>query len=230
MQFGPFTPIRVSTRSAAAPVGGNCPARCGPNLIPMRDQTIGDWLDQLASRAPAPGGGAVAAMHTAMAAGLVEMVCNLTIGKPRYAEHEPTMLGALREAGQCRAEAVELAERDAAAFTAVTTAYRLPKEDERDRAVRGERIQQALRAAAEVPLRTAEVAERVLELAGRIRRGANVNVLSDVDVAEHSARAALASAVVNVEVNLAAMTDQAARAELAAEVSRIGRVLEGVRA
>ena len=53
----------------------------------MREQTIGRWLDDLASGAPAPGGGAVAAMHAAMGAGLVSMVCELTIGRPRYAQH-----------------------------------------------------------------------------------------------------------------------------------------------
>ena len=50
------------------------------------NQSIGDWLDELASAAPAPGGGAAAALDAAMAAALLEMVCNLTIGKPAFAD------------------------------------------------------------------------------------------------------------------------------------------------
>jgi methenyltetrahydrofolate cyclohydrolase len=188
----------------------------------MREQTIGGWLDELASAAPAPGGGAVAAMHAAMAAGLVSMVCELTVGRPKYAEHEPTMREVLAEAGERRRAAIQLAADDAAAFTAVTTAYRLPKGTDEEKAARGEAIQEALREAADVPLRTAALAAEILQLARRIRPGANVNVLSDVAVAAVSARAAMQAAAVNVEVNRAAMTDVVARARLEAELARIG--------
>ena len=188
----------------------------------MREQTIGGWLDELASAAPAPGGGAVAAMHAAMAAGLVSMVCELTVGRPKYAEHEPMMREVLAAAGERRRAAIQLAEDDAAAFTAVTTAYRLPKGTDEEKAARGEAIQQALREAADVPLRTAALAAEILRLARRIRPGANVNVLSDVAVAAVSARAAMQGAAVNVEVNRAAMTDVVARARLEAELARIG--------
>ncbi|GAA3434702.1 cyclodeaminase/cyclohydrolase family protein [Kutzneria kofuensis] len=188
----------------------------------MREQTIGGWLDELASGAPAPGGGAVAAMHAAMAAGLVSMVCELTVGRPKYAEHEPTMREVLALAGERRQAAVELAEADAEAFTAVTAAYRLPKATDEEKAARTAAIQEALVKAADVPLRTAALAGEVLELARRIRPGANVNVLSDVAVAAVSARAAMQAAAVNVAVNRASMTDVVARARLEAELARIG--------
>lgn len=194
----------------------------GFRLEAMREQTVGGWLDELASGAPAPGGGAVAAMHAAMAAALVSMVCELTIGRPKYAAHEQTMRNVLAEAGERRQEAVELAEADAAAFTGVTDAYRLPKATDEEKANRTAAIQDALVAAAEVPLRTAAVAGEILELARRIRSGANVNVLSDVAVAAVSARAAMQAAAVNVEVNRASMTDVIARARLEAELARIG--------
>ncbi|MFC0431623.1 cyclodeaminase/cyclohydrolase family protein [Kutzneria buriramensis] len=188
----------------------------------MREQSLGDWLDSLASGAPAPGGGAVAAMHAAMAAGLVSMVCELTVGRPKYAEHEATMRAVLTEAGDRRREAVELADADAKAFTGVTEAYRLPKGTDEEKAARTAAIQQALVGAAAVPVRTATLAGEILELAMRIRAGANVNVLSDVAVAAVSARAAMQAAAVNVEVNRAAMTDVVARARLEAELASIG--------
>ena len=188
----------------------------------MREQTIGSWLDELASGAPAPGGGAVAAMHAAMAAALVSMVCELTVGRPKYAEHEQTMRDVLKEAAEHRQTALELAEADAAAFTGVTDAYRLPKATDEEKANRSAKIQEALVAAAEVPLRTAALAAEILGLARRIRAGANVNVLSDVAVAAVSARAAMQAAAVNVAVNRTSMTDVIARARLESELARIG--------
>ncbi|MFL6073421.1 MAG: cyclodeaminase/cyclohydrolase family protein [Mycobacteriales bacterium] len=174
-----------------------------------------EWLDRLASSAPAPGGGAAAAVQAAVGAALLEMVCNLTIGKPRYAAVEEAMTVARAEASAARAEALELADADAEAFGAVSEAYRLPREQE-DRPAR---IQQALVGAAEVPLRTAELATRLIALAGSIRADANQTVVSDVAVAAVSARAALESAVINVEVNLALITDAGVRDRLAGQLA-----------
>lgn len=188
----------------------------------MNEQGIGDWLDRLASKSSTPGGGAAAAMNTAVAAALISMVCNLTIGKPRYVEHELTMVDVRSRAEELRREAVELAEADAVAFDAVMAAYRLPKSSEAEKTARKSTIQQALTGAAAVPLRLAQVAADVIALAGRIMDGANVNVISDVAVAADSARAGLSSAITNVEINRAALTDEGRKAELAAELERYG--------
>jgi formiminotetrahydrofolate cyclodeaminase len=181
---------------------------------PLEEQAVGDWLTALASAAPAPGGGAAAALNLAVGAALVSMVCNLTIGKPRYAEHEATMTAALARAEDCRRAAEALVSEDAVAFAAVIAAYKLPKDDE---AARRTAIQHALRGAAAVPLKTAERAVEVIVLAERVLDGANVNVVSDVAVAASSARAALQSAQVNVEVNLASLSD-IVRADLRARL------------
>lgn len=183
----------------------------------MRDQTIGSWLDDLASSAPAPGGGAVAALHVATGAALIEMVTNLTIGKPKYAEHEDTMVAARNRAGELRAEAVTLAADDAAAFTAVTDSYKLPK-DSPDRAAQ---IQAALIGAADVPVRTAAAATEVLDLAERILPGANVNVITDVAAAAASARAALDMSVVNIEINRGGIADETIRTDLSERLAAI---------
>jgi methenyltetrahydrofolate cyclohydrolase len=186
----------------------------------LLDQEVGAWLDELASAAPAPGGGAAAAMLAAVGAGLVSMVCNLTIGKPRYAEHDELMRSALGAATELRAQAVRLAADDAVAFGAVGDAYKLPRDTDADKAARTNAIQAALVGAAGVPLRTAAVAAAIIGLAQRILPGSNVNVISDVAVAATSARAALDAAVVNVEVNLALLRDEASRATLRAELDR----------
>ena len=66
-------------------------------------ETIGGWLEELASAAPAPGGGGAAALQVAIGAALVEMLCNLTAGRPAYAENEDAVRAILAEAGQLRA-------------------------------------------------------------------------------------------------------------------------------
>jgi formiminotetrahydrofolate cyclodeaminase len=190
-------------------------------LITVLDQEIGSWLDELASAAPAPGGGAAAAMVAAVGAGLVEMVCNLTIGKPRYAEHEEVMRAALVSATELRLSAGQLAAEDAVAFNAVSQAYRLPRESDDEKAARAEAIQGALVEAADVPLRVAAVAAEVIGLADRILAGANVNVISDVAVAASAGRAALESAAINVEINLSAMSDSTLRAALRGDLDRL---------
>lgn len=180
----------------------------------MHDQAIGTWLEALASSAPAPGGGAAAALGAAIGAALIEMVCNLTIGRPRYAAHEALMREALARATTLRRRALGLAAADASAFGAVTDAYRLPKETDEQARARAERIQEALIGATEVPLETAALAGEVVQLAGRIVDGANVNALADIAAAAAAARAALETALVNVEANLAALPDRARDREL----------------
>lgn len=192
----------------------------------MRTEHVEDWLSRLASAGPAPGGGAAAAMHAAMAAALVEMVCNFTVGRPNYAEHEPLVRRVCEEATELRRQAVELADADARAFTSVTEAYKLPKDSEHDRMARSAAIQGALVMAAAVPVRTAEVASRVLELVERIIGRSNPTVLSDLAVSASSAGAALAAASVHVEVNRASINSPEVAERLGDAVARIEQAIE----
>ncbi|NUO56609.1 MAG: cyclodeaminase/cyclohydrolase family protein [Hamadaea sp.] len=200
-------------------------------------QTISEWLGDLASGEPTPGGGAAAALMAATGAALVGMVTELTIGNPRYADHEAVLADARERAAHLRRLATELADADEAAFGSVIEAYRLPKATETEKAGRSAAIQQALAGAAQVPLRLAAVAAEVVELTESILDGANVNVLSDVAVAADAARAALSSAAVNVAVNTSALTDRSVAAALDGElaghlsaIARADRVSAAVRA
>ena len=186
----------------------------------MNEQPIGSWLEELGSSAPAPGGGAAAALEVALAAALVEMVCNLTIGKPAFAEHEALMTEARDRCAVVRVQATGLAAEDADAFTAVIAAYRLPKEQEGRGA-----IQEALVARRKCPRRTAAAASEVLDLAERIVPGANPNVVSDAAAAAGAARGALQAALVNIDANRASITDAALRAELDEVAASIERDL-----
>ena len=184
----------------------------------MQDQKIGEWLTELASEASAPGGGAAAALNAAVGAALISMVCNLTIGRPRYAEHDETNKDALEAAEALRGIALLLAEEDEAAFTKVTDAYKLPRGTDEEKAARTAAIQASLVDAASVPMRTAGLAAEVIALAVKIEPTSNTNLISDVAVAAASARAALDSAALNVQINLAAMNDVAKREHIATEL------------
>ena len=177
-----------------------------------------EWLSDLASDSPTPGGGGASALSAAASAALISMVCNLSIGRPRYAEHEQLLTGVLRQATKRRELALSLAQADAEVFQTVLAAYKLPRASEPEQRERARAIQSALAAAAEVPLRVAAVAADLIRLAGDIIGRSNPSVLSDVAVAAVLARAALDSAVVNVEVNLAGLDQGEQRSRLAGQL------------
>ncbi len=176
----------------------------------MRDDTIGDFLDQLAARVPAPGGGASAALSAAQAAALLAMVARYTTGD-KYAEHAETVRSVLAESEAVRDRAARLAEDDAAAFAVVSDAYRLPKAAPEEKAARTAAIQRALHGAAQPPASTITAAGHLVELAETLLPISNRNVITDVAVAAELARAAAASARLNVEINVAGLTDEDAR-------------------
>jgi methenyltetrahydrofolate cyclohydrolase len=174
----------------------------------MRDDTIGDFLDQLAARVPAPGGGACAALSAAQAAALLSMVARYSAGE-RYHEHAGTIQAVLTESEAARERAVRLAQDDAAAFAVVSDAYQLPKTTPEEQAARRTAIARALYGAAQPPAATIMAAALLVELAETLVPIGNSNVITDVAVAAELARAAACSARLNVEVNLAGLTDEA---------------------
>ncbi|MFD2093802.1 cyclodeaminase/cyclohydrolase family protein [Blastococcus deserti] len=186
----------------------------------MRTDALPAYLERLAARVPAPGGGAAAGLHAAQAAALVAMVARYS-DAPRFAEHADAIAAVTAVADDLREQALGLAEEDAAVFTAVTEAYGLPKGTDAEKAARSAAIADALVGAARVPAAVVRVADRVLGLAEELLPIGNRNVLSDVAAAAEAARAAATTARVNVEINLGGIKDPAVRAELAAAVDPV---------
>lgn len=203
--------------------------------MPIPDETIGDFLNQLAERVPAPGGGAASALQAAQGAALLGMVARYTTGET-YAEHEATIGRIITEVDELRAIALRLAEADSDAFRAVTDAYRLPRSTADEQTARRAAIGQALVNAAWPPAQVINVAGMVVDLAEALVVIGNRSVLSDVAAAAESARAAAATARVNVEVNLAGISDEQASLEMIAEtgkaddiITRAGQITAAVR-
>ena len=202
----------------------------------VSDQKIGDFLGRLAARVPAPGGGAAAALHAAHGAALLGMVARYTTGQ-QYARHEEAIGRIITEVNELRVLALRLADADADAFAAVNEAYRLASTSEQERATRDAAIGQALAHAAWPPAQVISVAAMVVDLAEALAAIGNRYLVSDVAAAAESARAAVAIARVNIEINLASITDAQAGLEMIAEegkadaiITRAERVTAAVRA
>jgi formiminotetrahydrofolate cyclodeaminase len=186
------------------------------------DLTLGELLQRLGSSDPAPGGGAAAAITGALGAALVQMTAKLTVGRPRFGEVEEQAQQIAREAGELARRLGKLADEDAAAFDAVSAAYKLPRADDAEKTARTRAIQSALVSAAAVPLATARLSAEVVELAEAAAPVLNPAVISDVMVGAVLAEAALRSAAVNVEINVASITDTAAAGRLSSELDAVG--------
>jgi methenyltetrahydrofolate cyclohydrolase len=169
--------------------------------------SVGQLLQRLGSSDPAPGGGAAAAIAGALGAALVRMTANLTIGRPRLADVEDQARRIEARAANLGQRLAALGDADTAAFEQVSAAYKLPRDDDAQKAERSKAIQAALQGAAAVPLETMRLCADVLELAEEAAPLLNRAVISDVVVGAQLAQAGLESAALNVEINLAAMTD-----------------------
>ncbi|MGW4589361.1 cyclodeaminase/cyclohydrolase family protein [Amycolatopsis thermoflava] len=190
----------------------------------MRTSTLEAFLDALAARVPAPGGGATAALHAAQGAALVAMVARYSDGE-KYRQDADAIAQIRANADDLRALALALAEKDAAAFQAVTRAYALPKSTEREKMARSRAIGAALVEAGRVPARVIAVAKQIVNLTERLQPIGNRNVISDVAAAADAARAALSTARVNVEINLSGIGEGPARDELTAAIATVDQAI-----
>lgn len=172
------------------------------------DQTLGTFLNELASRSPTPGGGSVAAITGAMAAGLITMVCDLTIGKQQYADFEAEAHSIRERSESLRNELQRLAQADIDVYNRLSAAYKLPRVTEADAATRRSAIQQVIRQAIDIPLQIARAAAETLPLCTPLARHGNRMAVSDVGVAAHLIKGAVPSALLNVEINLITLEDQ----------------------
>src|SRR5665647_3266171 len=114
------------------------------------------YLNLLGSDAPAPGGGSVSALAGAQGIALMNMVCDLTVGKAKYAEFEEICLSAKKKGIRLIGELTEAVDEDTEAFNLVSAAFKLPKETEADKFARSKAIGEAMLAGTEVPFKTME--------------------------------------------------------------------------
>ncbi|MBU2439321.1 cyclodeaminase/cyclohydrolase family protein [bacterium] len=185
------------------------------------DKKVSNFLDELASNSPTPGGGSVAALAGALGAALISMVGNLTIGKKKYEDVEEDIKKIISSSEKLRYELSQLIEEDVMAFNNFMATYKMPKETEDEKKIRAEKIQESLIEAAKVPLTVAYKCLDVLSLSKEVAEKGNINVISDAGVAVLMAQAALESAILNVKINLRMIKDEKARTELSSSIKEI---------
>jgi formiminotetrahydrofolate cyclodeaminase len=187
----------------------------------IKEASIEHFLHDLASKSATPGGGSAAAIMGAMGAALVEMVCNLTVGKKNYEDVSEEMAGLLPTLEDLRTRLVDMVAADVEAFDAVMAAYGMPKETDTNKQQRSEAIQSALKKATLVPLQCARACAEVIDLSRVAAEKGNKNVISDAGVAVVAAHAALRSAALNVRVNTGVIRDEAFVTSVSHELATI---------
>lgn len=172
------------------------------------EKTVSEFINELASNAPAPGGGSVAALSGALGAALTSMVSNLTIGKKKYLDVESEVKNILSKSEELRKNFTALIDKDTEAFNKVMEAYSLPKDTDDQKALRTAAIQEATKEATLVPLRVMKLVVDALALTKVIAEKGNSNSISDAGVGALMLHAAAEGAALNVLINLNGINDQ----------------------
>ena len=175
--------------------------------MPLKDQTINDFLTTLSSSSPTPGGGSASALIGAISSALVSMVASLTVGKEKYKGSWRKMEKALQQAKLLQSQFLFLAECDIQAFNEFMKALRLPKVSEEEKALRATAIETAAKNASLVPLGIAEMCVDVAELSLLTAKFGNKMAGTDAAIAALLADATARSARYNVLVNLPMISD-----------------------
>ncbi len=192
----------------------------------IKEMKIKNFMDLLASSSATPGGGSVAALTGAMGAALLSMVSNLTLGKEKYRDIEDEIKGLLKRSESLRAQLEKLTEEDVEAFNQLMAVMKLPKNNEKEKKDRDQRLQIALIEAARVPLEVAKKSKEIIDMGQEIASKGNKNAISDVGVGVILAEAALESAIINVKINLKLIRDESLKKEIIEEIKNITELVK----
>ena len=187
----------------------------------LKNLSIAEFLEKIASSAPVPGGGSVAALAAALAASLAEMVANLTIGKEGFEDVDREMQAIAKKTRNYRDKLVQDIDKDADSYKAVVTAYGMAKTTDEEKLRRTTAIQEALKQATLVPLKVAGDAADLLELAASAAQKGNKNAITDAAVGVMMARTAVLAALYNVKINLNSIQDTAFVDSISKEVNAL---------
>lgn len=176
-------------------------------MMSFSERKLKEFVKELSSASPTPGGGSASAVVGSLGAALVAMDCNLTLGKEAYRQVAARVGEIKRRAVRVSAELLRCSDRDARSFEGVMKAISLPKNTELQKLKRFERVQAALKKATEVPLQIMELCAELESMATYMAENGNRNSRSDAVVGGILASAALKGAYENLEINLESIKD-----------------------
>jgi formiminotetrahydrofolate cyclodeaminase len=187
--------------------------RQGKNLessknIKFINYAIKEFIDLLASKEPAPGGGSAAALVGSIGVALSSMVANLTIGKEKFKDKEELMKEIVQKNEKLQKELLELIEKDAEAFNKVADALKLPKNNPEEKEKRKEILENALKEASLVPLEVMKKSLEALKILENTLGNSTPNAVSDIGVSALCLKSAIQSAWLNVKINLVSIRDK----------------------
>jgi glutamate formiminotransferase/formiminotetrahydrofolate cyclodeaminase len=182
---------------------------------------VGKFLDTVASRKPAPGGGSVSSLLGALASALASMVVRLTYKKRKFADVKEELTEVLTNSESKRRELTDLIKTDAEAFDAVMAAFKMHEDNDEEKAAKAAAVQEATVGATQVPLTVMRTASDVLPLLRTVAERGNPNSVSDAGVGALAAKAAIQGARLNVDINLPGIEDAKVRNELTKEADKI---------
>ncbi|MDO8661989.1 MAG: cyclodeaminase/cyclohydrolase family protein [Candidatus Omnitrophota bacterium] len=171
-----------------------------------KSQSLKKYLDDLAAKLPAPGGGSAAAFCAAMGAALISMVVNFTLGKPQYAKYEHELKDILHKSESLRQEFLRLTDLDVVVYKSKNT-----------------------RDALNTPFMVARLCFEGMKLCPALIKKGNVNLISDVAVAGALLEGAFTSAYFNVEINLKTLNDRKLAQAIRKELNQKGRLIRRIR-
>ncbi|HOJ19508.1 MAG: cyclodeaminase/cyclohydrolase family protein [Ignavibacteriales bacterium] len=177
-------------------------------------KTLENYIDDLSSNSPTPGGGNVAALCGVLASSLGEMVCNLTAGKKKYIAVEGEINELKEKLINYKNDFLHLGQKDNEAFDKVMDAFKLPKETDSEKALRTQAIENATISAADVPAQVIGLVKEVLPVIGRIADIGNQNSVSDAGVGTTLLASASEGAFLNVMINCSSLSNKTIAAEL----------------
>ncbi|PJI09731.1 MULTISPECIES: cyclodeaminase/cyclohydrolase family protein [Clostridium] len=193
----------------------------------LEDLTIRGFIKELSSKAPTPGGGAVASLSASLSAALNCMVFNLTIGKKIYENYDEEVKQAidtcLKESDRLKEYFLLGIDKDAEAFAKIIESYKLPKNTEKEKEYRHEMIQKASKFAAKVPENIAENSCKLFELIWISVKYGNKNVLTDAGAAAIMAASAIEMSILNIKINLNSIDDKDFRNKLEKNCSELSK-------
>lgn len=167
------------------------------------------FVDETFSKAPVPGGGGVAALIGSIGVALAGMVCNLTTGKKKYAEYEDDIQRIIKEAETLKADLLALIDKDAENFLPLSKCYGLPAETEEEKAIKEQKMQEALLVAISAPIEIVRISYEAIKLHEELAEKGSKLAVSDVGCGVVALKAAMQSGWLNVMINLKSIHDEA---------------------
>ncbi|MFH5881695.1 MAG: cyclodeaminase/cyclohydrolase family protein [Candidatus Izemoplasmataceae bacterium] len=189
------------------------------------DLSVREFVAEVDSASPAPGGGSVSAVAASMGVGLIRMVGHLTIPKKKFQKLDEAIQEKIIDAHESvktlELKLIDLVDRDTDAFNAIMEAYRLPKDTDSEIKKRTKAVEQATLKAIEIPESIANIALEALRKIGAICTYGNKNALSDVGVSALMLYAGLEGACLNILINLSGLSDEAMKQDFTHKVDAL---------